>query len=328
MSCFRFRSGPFFLTTALLLITSAGAGQNIIVQGRVVERGTAEPINAATVELSGVGRVLTNATGAFVFINAKPGRRNLKISMFGYRTFETRVDISGDTTVAVELEVEAVRVQGVTATNRTYTIKGEVLDQKGEPVMDVDVLLGTQRKTGSNANGRFKLTRVPVGQPQLVQVRGLGLLPYAVQIDASQDTTIRVVLSPDPIGLRMIDQQITRLEVRTRGVGQSLRQVDREALMRLSTVSLYDVVVRLLPPAPGGPGTREVPCLFIDERRSVAGMAELMSYLPDEIERVEIIARGVMVRVYTRRYVQEMIRKRANPGAIVLIETPRGVTCQ
>jgi hypothetical protein len=72
-----------------------------------------------------------------------------------------------------------------------------------------------------------------------------------------------------------------------------------------------------------------VPCLFIDEHRSLTGLAELMHYLPDMIERVEIIDRGTMVRVYTRRYVQEMIRKRASPAAaIVLISTPLSLTCR
>ncbi len=313
------------LAAAMLIIFNAAAltAQTAIVQGRVVERGTGEPINGATVELSGVGRLVTNPTGAFTFASAKLGRRTLTVKMIGYRNRETRIDITGNLSVPIELEVEAVRLEGVTATNKTYTIRGDVIDQAGAPIMDVEVLLGPDRRTFSNINGRFKLSRIRVGQPQLLQVRGLGMMPFAAMVDAGRDTALRVVLAVDPVGQRMIAQQVTRLEQRTHGVPYSIQHMDRAELMRQANLTLYDLVRYRL-----RANVTTVPCLFIDEFRSVFGVGELMNYLPDQIERIEIVDRGTMVRVYTRRYVQQMIRKRANPMPIVLIETPMGLTCQ
>jgi hypothetical protein len=76
-----------------------------------------------------------------------------------------------------------------------------------------------------------------------------------------------------------------------------------------------DVVEQKLRSLPRRPA-----CTFLDERRLLFGTEELHGYLPDQLERIEIIDRGTMVRVYTRRYLQEMLRKCANPGAIVLIQ--------
>ena len=148
-------------------------------------------------------------------------------------------------------------------------------------------------------------------------------MPADLRVNAEDDTTLTFQLVPDPIGQRMLAQQVTRLETRTKGIGQSVQTIGRETLLS-SIESMYDLVRRRLQAL--RTGNR---CLFINERLSIAGIEELMLFLPQQVERVEIIDRGTIVRVYTRRYVEDiMMLKRAHPMSIVLIETPHGITCK
>jgi hypothetical protein len=48
------------------------------------------------------------------------------------------------------------------------------------------------------------------------------------------------------------------------------------------------------------------------------GVQQLTPFVPDDIERIEIIDRGTMVRIYTRRYIQRMLGGE-QPGAITLM---------
>ena len=312
----------FLLASAITALhTGIASAQTAIVKGVVVERGSGEPLNLADIELAGSPRGVTNPRGEFVFHNVKPGRRKLTVKLLGYRNYEATLEIKGDLEVRVELEIEAVPVTGVTGVNRNYTIRGEVTDKaSGEPVIDAETRLGTNRRTATNVNGTFKFSKVKVGQPVVVQVRAIGMMPADLRVDAEDDTTLTFQLVSDPIGQGMLAQQVARLEKRTDGIGESVQTIGRETLLR-SNETMHDLVRRSLQAR-----RRTVRCLFIDER--LTGMGELMLFLPQQVERVELIDRGTMVRVYTRRYVEDMMLKRAHPMSIVFIETPHGFTCK
>ena len=320
-------TGLFRLFLVASAITALHAGtasaQTAIVKGVVVERGSGEPLNLADIELAGSPRAVTNPRGEFVFPNVKPGRRKLTVKLLGYRDYQTTLEIKGDLEVRVELEIEAVPVRGVAGGNRNYTIRGEVTEKaSGDPVIDAETRLGTNRRTATNMNGNFKFSKVRVGQPVVVLVRAIGMMPADLQVDAEADTTLQFHLVPDPIGQGMLAQQVARLEKRTNGIGQSVQTIGRETLVR-SNETMYDLVRRRLQAY-----RRGLQCLFIDERISGVGIEELMLFLPQQVERVEFIDRGKMVRVYARRYVEDMMLKRAHPMAIVFIETPNGTTCK
>ncbi|HSL69339.1 MAG TPA: hypothetical protein VK864_03815 [Longimicrobiales bacterium] len=51
------------------------------------------------------------------------------------------------------------------------------------------------------------------------------------------------------------------------------------------------------------------------------------SYLVDELLRIEVIDRGTMVRLYTRRKIGRLTGNRTLPP-IVLMKTGRGVICK
>lgn len=288
-----------------------------------MERSTGEAINGAAVELAGSRAVVSNARGEFVIPGVKPGRRRLVVKMIGYRDWQTTLDVQGDLDVRVDLEIEAVRVQGVTATNRTYTIHGKVVDRaKRNPVMDVDVFLGANRRTLTNINGRFKFSKVRVQDAARIEVRAIGMMPAVLLMQADRDTTVEVSLEPDPVGERMLAQQIQRLDTRLNAVPHSVQKIDHAGLMELPGPTLFEIVRMRL-----AVNQRAGRCVFIDEHRTIDGLEDLKALIPELVERLEIIDRGEMVRVYTRRYVEAMLRKRANPRAILLLSTPMGMQC-
>jgi len=61
------------------------------------------------------------------------------------------------------------------------------------------------------------------------------------------------------------------------------------------------------------------PGIYIDERRAFTGLDELHHYSPEEISRIEVIDRGVQVRIYTNRF---MARARVHPRTLHPIRLP------
>jgi hypothetical protein len=270
--------------------------------------------------------MITNARGEFFFSMPRAGRRDVTITMLGYKQLKTSVTVRADTTVQFELEVEAVQLGELVVRKTKYTLRGEVRDTADQPVVDADVNIGRDKATRTNLVGRFKVGGLPTEDSVIVHVSALGLMPQVARIRPERDTTLRLVMKRDPIGHRMMTLQVERLEERLNGTGASVRRFDHEEIMRQAGPTIYDIVIRHLSarqrlPTPSSINLRPepvIPCLFIDERRAMFGLEELMHLVPETVERIELIDRGTMVRVYTRRYIQQMIRRRANPAAIVI----------
>jgi hypothetical protein len=55
------------------------------------------------------------------------------------------------------------------------------------------------------------------------------------------------------------------------------------------------------------------PCVIVDERPAFSGLAELELYRPQELFRVDVIAGGAVIQVYTTQYVQRMSSQRWTP---------------
>ncbi len=306
---------------ALLLVPYAGAvqAQQVAVQGRVVERATGDPISGATVQIAGMREVLTGPRGNFVIPGVPRGRRTLQVTMLGYKSQKIDFNAQRDTLLLIELDVEAVRLKDVTVQNDYYSVKGEVKEREhGLPVMDADILTSVRGSAArTNSAGRYRVSRLPVGPVTTIQVRGLGLLPVTINIDPQRDTTINFLLQPDPIGLRMLKNQVEKLETRAKSTSFHTEAFTRETLLeRYYNFDVADILDQLLRQRVHGGGMQ---CLFIDEREARFGLIELSGFVPDEIERIELIDHGTMVRVYTRRWLQKMTST-TEPGPIMLMK--------
>lgn len=306
--------GPALLLGYTLLAVSATSlhAQTVVVRGSVVEPANATRIGGAAVELSGVGRASTDANGEFLFPRVTPGRHAISVRALGYTPWETTLDIRADTTLVIELAVDPVHLDSLRVAGGTITVEGVVTGaDTGRRIVGALVFVGEDEQTETSLSGRFDVGDVPVGLAIAVDVRALEYLPARIALITGRDTTLSIALVPDPISRRMVELQMERLHVRSRTVGNSRIELDREALLRTPSWSAYDVVVRRLG------RSNPIRCLVIDEVpiRLTPGFIHgddlLGSWLTEEIQHIEIFGRGAMVRVYTREFMERLVQNDA-----------------
>lgn len=308
---------------AAVAAASPAAAQDppAVVQGTVVARETRLPIAGAAVELTDRGGMVTDDAGRFRFDRVPAGRYELTVTMLGYETQTIALPVRADTTLVVEMDVLPVALDPIDV--GTFSLRGRVLDAaSGNGIIDARVTAG-EREDLTNVIGSFRIRRLPASTPIVVGVEAFGYLPQTIQLVAPEDTTLRFELEVDPIGQRMIDAQVERIVKRSDAVPHARSAITRDELVRRSPWSAYDIIKARL-----GPRFNRIACLFIDDIQRRNGTEELYSYLPEELERIEIIDNGVMVRLYTRRQIQDLVRGRVILRPILLIATPGGYLCQ
>lgn len=308
-----------FLPAISLLIATAGAAAGMqepaTLSGRVVERDSGQPVAGATVLLRDATRLTTDA-GTFRFTDVEPGRYVLRVSAIGYRPAEMTVVLRRDTTVDVELEVEPVALDTIAVRTRTVHVRGVVRDaETGTGLIDVEVSRGAERER-TDPIGRFDFEDVPAASPQVIEVRGFGYLPVTVEVTAERDTTLEFALVEDPLAQRMIDVQVERLEMRAHPyVTPIMPAIDREDLMKSINWTVLDIINTRY-----GNWMGRVGCILIDDVQTRRGIEELGLMLPDRIQRIELLFRGRMLRVYTRDFIRRML------GGGVTLKPPLYVT--
>jgi Carboxypeptidase regulatory-like domain len=274
------------------------------VRGRVIERGIGNAVGGASIQLGGLAVAVTTKDGDFRFPGVEPGRYELRIRALGYADHEQVLLVRRDTMLIVEMEVTPVPLDTIGVESRTISVRG-LVREKGTRLglIDVEVLSSVNRSTNTNAAGRFKLTRIPAELPVALQFRGFGYLPFDTVVAAAEDTTLTFELEQDPLVQRMISVQVERLDNRSRPYRTAIMPVlDREDLLRNINMSVLDLLTFKY-----SFFLRRVACILIDDQQSYNGLEELALFLPDELERIEVLERGAMLRIYTRDYIAKMI---------------------
>ncbi|MEX2284573.1 MAG: carboxypeptidase-like regulatory domain-containing protein [Gemmatimonadota bacterium] len=280
----------------MLCLNGSVAAQQVTVEGRVVEAGTRTGIRGAEISIAGVGRVITRENGGFRVGRVQRGPTTVMAAAFGYQTRELQLDVQSDTALLIELEPQALQLNPVVVSARTVTVRGQVFAvEGGAPISDAGVSIG-RGSSNTNLAGNFKIGRVPAGTPVLVHVGAVTFMPVSLSINADRDTTLRVGLTPDPIGQALLKEAVRQIEVRSRAVPFSRDQWTREQLSYFPR-SVDDLLTQRY-------GRRQQPaCVFLNDNDvSVGGKELLESFYTDDLERVEVFNRGTMVRLYTRRY--------------------------
>jgi hypothetical protein len=301
--------------TVLILSTLAApalAQSTASLSGRVVERGVNAGLAGATIEIAG-RRVATDIMGRFSVTGLSTGRQLLKVTAFGYLGREVPILIRGDTTVVIELETSPIPLDPVFVEGRTVTVRGEIYERGGDlPLINVEVRIEPHRESLTDSNGRFKIEDVPAGPTLRLSVRGFGYLPIESIVSVFEDTTLVINLEPDPLVQRMIQHQVERLEKRARPFFTAVMPaMDRDYLLRNRNATALDLIrhrYRLF--------LGRVRCILIDDRQRYNGLDELAHFFPDELERIEVLDRGRMLRIYTRDYIRTMV------GGEVELATP------
>lgn len=301
--------------TVLWLATSPTppvvAQTGAVVQGRVIEAGATLSITNAVVELEGHGVALTSSNGVFRFEGVEPGGYPFRVVAFGYAPHAQFLVVEGDQTISVSLDIAPLSLDSLAVQARLIEVEGRVRDPDNDFfVVGADVLTNQGRGVQTDAHGRFRMDAFE-HVPLQVSVRAFGYLPQDSVLVPTEDESFVFELEPDPVALALIDVQVERLEERAEGRRSVLmRPMNRESLLRrhagrrtLAGVLEWDYERYL----------GRVNCVVIDEEQLLGAWepSSLFHILPEELERIEFLAFGprseaIMVRIYTRDFIQEM----------------------
>jgi hypothetical protein len=290
---------------------SVAAQTGVVVQGRVQELNAATVIALAAVELEGVGTTLTSENGSFRFEGVLPGGYTLRVVAFGYVSDSRYLAVDGAATVTVELQPSPLRIDSLLVELRSVEIRGEVRDPDNDfALVNISVMTDQGIVTRTDEHGRFQFERVLEDIPLHLTVRAFGYLPLDSVIHPQADASYIFELEADPVVNAMVDVQVERLERRAAPrfvVG--FRNLNRQRLLRYAgSHTLWDVLLWEY----GEQRLDRVACVVIDEQPYAAGPAvrsALQHTLPEELERIEFMFRGAMLRVYTRDFMQHMIAR-------------------
>ena len=283
--------------------------QGVVVQGRVFQFGSRAVIGNATVDLEGYGATLTTAAGTFRFEDVEPGEYTLRVEALGFAPESRVIEVDSATTVPVlvGLRIAPLSIDSLVVELRTIDIEGQVRDAaKDLLLVNAEVLTDQVAGTLTDAHGRFKLEDVLEGVPLRVVVRPFGYLRVDTIFMPDKNQSYVFEPVPDPWVEEMIAVQIGKIEERAAGlqtVGR--RPMNRDRLVYYAgTFSLLDALeVEFRNRA-----IDEIECIIIDEKREQFLPAGhfLQSILPEELERVELLFDGAMIRIYTRQFMQYM----------------------
>jgi hypothetical protein len=318
-----FRAVTIAFAVLAASVLPALAQTQVVVQGRVFERGTATPVVGATVELDGQPSTTTSSTGAFRIEGVTPGGYSLRVEALGYSPSDVFLVIRQDTSLVVELDVAPVALDTLAVDAREIDLRGHVKERGSDlSLVRTEVHTNLNRETRTNTAGRFRLRDLPAGFPILIQIRAFGYYPLDSTVVAEQDTTLTFELVVDSLAQRMIDVEVARLEERARPFRSAIMPaITREQLLR-SRGTVLDVLQSRYSINLG-----RVQCIVIDERQRYNGLDEFALILPEEVERIEVLERGAMLRVYTRDFIKTMLGGGIRLRRPVYIGQTRPPTC-
>lgn len=211
-------------------------------------------------------------------------------------------------------------------------VTGTVVDSvSGYPVYGVAIGTSTTAdRTASDSTGAFTLS-VPAGTTMVTFTgRGFQRVGQLVASTANVDLG-RVALLPDAIALEPIEASVSLLDQRIRGYTGSTLVFGPTILQRSGDKDLFDFLrhrsgatpigCNALDPNSSGDcwrvrGIPTRPRLFINEVQ-VASTEILRIYRPEDVARVELFSGGMMIRVYTRTYLEMMSRSNRAPDPIL-----------
>ncbi|HEX6135773.1 MAG TPA: carboxypeptidase regulatory-like domain-containing protein [Longimicrobiales bacterium] len=344
----KLRSPVRFLIAAMFPMAALAPGgsataQQATIRGVVQERGDGTPVAEASVRVRGGPQAVADAAGRFVLQRLGPGTYTLEIDALGYVSRRIEIVIRGDTTLVIRLDADPVPIDQIEA--RAVTIRGTLHDAAtGDRLLSGEVRIEPGGETVSANRGGFRVRGVQAGRVRVV-VHALEYLPAVIEFDAERDTTLRFDMHVDSVGLRLLLRQVDRLAQRADAEPYSVRALNRDDIRRTGAPTVGDLVSRELPSwgaappmilsrqrraresrsASQPPAPREPACVTYDD---MPVEQAVLSGIPSElIERVEIYGYGGrMIRVYSKRYVANLMRRERLPR-IIFLTTGLSVVC-
>jgi hypothetical protein len=167
-----------FITLAGLLValpTCAFAQTGSVVAGRVLDASSGTAVRNAIVDLAGHGSTLTDEGGAYRFEAVAAGSHILRVDAFGFAVETRSVDVSGDTSVIVEVRYQPLPLDAVVVESRLIDISGRVFDPARDmAVVDAEIFTNQVEGDITGPHGRFEVEDVRANVPLRVVVQALG----------------------------------------------------------------------------------------------------------------------------------------------------------
>lgn len=297
--------------------------QQVTVSGLVIERSQSSWIGGATVRLSGSPPHFTELDGTFRFAGVVAGHHTLTVQAMGYHARSLELEIGSDTTLTIEMDPDPILLDSLLVRAATIKIRGQIRDaQTGRQVLHAQVTVLPGFPTTGAISGSFTVPDVPAGRAVMVLVEAVEYLPARIALITEADTTLTVELEPDSVGIRLMEQRLERLDVRSNSLPFRKMVIDGEDMALTPFMNVYDMIRTRLQ----GQGLRfserldanvEWPCLIIDEVE-VRYPAYLWGLTSAEVERVEVFGKGSMVRVYTKRFLIGRLGKASSLSPLLM----------
>jgi hypothetical protein len=296
------------LAMLLLLGGVSASAQAVRVNGTVVNERL-QPISGATLRLTGADSMLTTGpSGTFQFEGIFPNGMILTVSAPGFE-FRSIPLSPGNTTLTITMKSSITTLDPMIVRPKGFRVKGQVVDAKsGDALLFARVTLYPKAIAVDASNvGDFRFDSI-MG-PVTIVAEAVEHLPVQVQVNPSRDTSIKIRMPTDSVAVRMVAQQVTRLHKRSLAVPHNLKYADHEMIQREARTSIADMVDKLLIRPMNrrsmNSASAEDGCVFYDDKKIPPAM--LLGIYPELIERVEVYARGGMIRVYSKRYVMSLM---------------------
>jgi hypothetical protein len=228
---------------------TASDERSFFKRGRVSDSETTTALSDALVEVPELGiREISDSEGLVDLGRLPEGTYALRAERVGYDVLEGELQVPGGSQFLLLLNRSQGEDQG-----EPGAIEGQVLDDSGRALADVDVsIVGQDRERAlTNPQGRYRLPRL---EPGLVQVRfaRLGYAPRTATLVVQPGRTvdIQTILDTEAIELEAIEVTVRSRFLEQNGYYDRARlgvgrQFDREDLERLQPFQVSDVLFRV-----------------------------------------------------------------------------------
>lgn len=218
-----------------------------------------------------------------------------------------------------------------TARGQVERVEGRVVSAAtGRPLALAQVEIpGMRRSATTDAEGRFRLFRVPAGE-HAVQVQLIGYQARSVTVAAGEEVTVK--LDEDPVMLSAITVTVNRFDRRLKAVPTAVRVLGPQEIASSTVTDARELVLRqtgmiaapcrsveTTPPCFVVRGSVTRPQVFLDDAPAPAGMDALAALSRDALSRIEIIRDGAVINAYTDQFVEWAARNRYRPLPLTVL---------
>jgi hypothetical protein len=291
-----------------------------VVEGRVFDASAGAAVRNAIVDLQGYRSTLTAEGGYFRFEDVPSGAYTLRVDAFGFALGSRALTVAADTTLVISIRYQPFALDPVVVESRLIDIDGRVRDASRDmAVVDAEIFTNQVEGVITGPHGRFELDDILDQVPLRLVVQALGYLTLDTTFIPDDDQRYELELHTDPRVEALIETQSRRLHERDSPTGTAMLQpMDRERALRY--VGRHTVATML--DWEYGRRLDRVACTLVNEVQWLFDWkpSALSQLLPEDIERIEFLFEGKMMRIYTREFMRTMISREVELRTPVYVE--------